>query len=102
MPRLVDRNGHFLWSATPQSDTEELLKLHRRFQNNDPAVAEFSLHIEDNPYLPPEAKERLYKDLESFGQEVLDVRYHGKWGILGRQVYGEFDMRKLAGGFDKR
>lgn len=102
MPRLLDHGGSFLWSATPQTDTEELLKLHRRFEAGDPDVAEFALRLDDNPYQSAEDKARLYNDLKDFGDEVLQVRYYGKWGILGRQVYPDFDLRRLGGSFESQ
>lgn len=104
MPRLLREGGMFVWSATPQSETEELLKLHRLVEDGDPDTAEFTLYLEDTPYIPDAEKKRFYNICKAFGDEVLQVRYFGKWGILGRQVYPDWDLRGKMGvdGFDAR
>lgn len=88
MARLVDRRGWFIWSATPQQATEQLLMLHERALNQQ-GVGEFSLKIDDNPYIADESKKELFNSLPT--AEEIDVRYHGLWPILSLRVYPEFN-----------
>ena len=88
--RLVDQRGFFIWSATPQSATEQLLALHSQAEQGQ-GVEEFFLHIDDNPYLDREAKQEFLGSLTD--PEEIEVRYHGRWLLLSLRVYPEFDER---------
>ena len=90
--RLLKRNGSFLWSATPQASTEQLLALHRLCQAGGSSIEEFQLLLEDNPYIPAAAKQEMYDRWAVMGDDELAVRYYGKYAILGRQVYGAWNM----------
>lgn len=96
MPRLLKRDGSFLWSATPQSANEILVKLLARAEAGDENVEAYWLYLEDNPYISPEAKKKMYDDFASMSEEDLAVRYYGKLAILGRKVYPQFDMNKIG------
>jgi hypothetical protein len=102
LPRLLRRGGLFFWSATPQASTPQFFALHRRVLEGDEDVAEFSLSVEDNPYLDEKSKAALRKDLLSmFGEEEFAVRWLGKYAIQGREVYPTYDVRKQGcGTFD--
>lgn len=91
MARLIKANGNFMWSATPQTQTEDLLKIHNRFARAEPDIEEFQIFLEDNPYMSAESKLKLYNSIAEFGEDELAVRYYGQWAILGRRVYN-FDM----------
>lgn len=91
--RLVDRKGKFIWSATPQSGTDQLfdlsLQAEKETERKDPRVVEFLILLEDNPYIPSDQKELLalkYSDPEQYR-----VRIKGEFAILRRRVYPEFN-----------
>lgn len=88
---LVDREGLFLWTATPQAATEQLLALHEECEKGTPDFAEFHIKIDDNPYLTPEAKRQFYQDMLASGEDSLAVRYFGDYAAHGLRVYGEFN-----------
>jgi hypothetical protein len=88
--RLVDRDGILLASFTPQASTPQYFDLHTRIVNGDANIDEFSLLIEDNPYLPEKAKQELYNDYRHDPDE-LAVRYYGAWAITQRRIYSSYD-----------
>lgn len=96
IPRLVKDDGHFVWSATPQTAAEELVRMHNRVLNGDPDIAEFTLYLEDNPYITDDAKKRMHDAISAFGDEELAVRYYGEWAVYGRKIYPQWDMNKLG------
>ncbi len=91
--RLLKRNGIFIWSATPQASTAQLLELHDRCVCGEENIAEFKVLLEDNPYVPKQAKINLYNSLKH-DPDNLAVRYYGEWAILGRKVYQMYDLEK--------
>lgn len=88
--RLVDRDGALLLSFTPQASTPQYFDLHTRIVNGDDNIDEFSLFIEDNPYLPASAKLELYNDFRNDPDE-LAIRYYGQWAITQRRIYSTYD-----------
>jgi hypothetical protein len=94
MARLVDRQGRFIWSATPQNATEELFNLHSQAQEeagwDNPGVKEWTLHIDGNVHLPTEAKEKFKDRMRKRGEEAYQVRVEGKFAIEGYRVYPEY------------
>lgn len=92
VPRLVRKGGLFIWSATPQSQTPQFFGLHRDCLAGDPDVAEFTLLIQDNPYMLPEDKEAMRRRLLSYGEDEYAVRWLGKYAIQGREVYPTYDL----------
>lgn len=96
LPRLMRRGGIFFWSATPQSSTPQFYDLHRRCEAGDPDIEEFTLLVENNPYLPAEAKEAFRRDCLALGDEEYQVRWRGKYAIQGREVYPTYDKSMLV------
>lgn len=92
MPRLVRRNGIFMWTFTPQNSTPQAFDLHRRIVDGEQGISEYKLLIADNPYFSAEAKAALYKDLAAMGEEELSVRWFGNYAIHGRSVYPGYDL----------
>lgn len=88
---LVDHNGIFWWSASPQQGAVPLFALHQRGLDGDPQVAEFFLAIQDNPYLSEAAKEDFYRSLLS--EEDIRVCWFGDYPNAGYMVYSEVDVR---------
>lgn len=96
IPRLVKDDGYFVWSATPQTASEELVKMHARVLRGDDDIEEFTLYLEDNPYISDAAKKRMYDSIAAYGDEELAVRYFGEWAVYGRKIYPQWDMNKLG------
>lgn len=96
LARLQRRNGIFIWSATPQASTPQLLALHKAFLAGDPDVAEFTLLTSDNPYFDPIAKERFRKSLLMLGDEEYAVRWLGHYAILGRAAYPQYSLEAMG------
>lgn len=87
--RLLDRGGTMMASFTPQASTPAYFELHKKVLAGSRMVEEFNLTLDDNPFISDDAKAQLYESLCD-DQNELDVRYYGKWAILGRLVYPEF------------
>jgi len=90
LPRLLRFNGIFMWSATPQSSTPQFYELHKRVLAGEEGISEYTLLIDDNPYIPRAAKDALFRDYQALGDDVLQVRWYGKYAIQGRAVYPTF------------
>jgi Terminase large subunit, T4likevirus-type, N-terminal len=94
MARLVDRQGRFIWSATPQNATEELFNLHVQAQEEagslNPGVQEWIIHIDQNAYMPAESREKFKERMRRRGEESYQVRVEGKFAIEGFRVYPEY------------
>lgn len=94
MARLVDRAGRFIWSATPQNATEQLYDLHQQaekeVEQENPNVAEFTVHIDQNSYLPKESVEKFKERMRHRGDAVYAVRVEGRFAIEGYRVYPEY------------
>lgn len=95
LPRLMRRGGIFFWSATPQSSTPQFYELHRQCELGDPDIEEFTLLVENNPYLPDDAKEAFRRQCLALGDEEYQVRWRGKYAIQGREVYPTYDPRSM-------
>lgn len=91
--RVLDRRGRGIWSATPQSGTEQLYELHDRAmrseEDDDPAVAEFLILLANNPHFSDKAKREF---AASLSPEELAVRIGGEFAINSYKVYPEFSM----------
>jgi len=95
--RLIDRSGRFVWSATPQSSTEQLFNLHDmalEVQGQDnPHIREFHFLLSDNPYLPEEDK-ALFAAKFANDPEQYRVRILGEFALTTYHVYPNFDMER--------
>lgn len=94
--RLVDRSGKFLWSATPQSGTEQLFALHEKAAElkakgvQNPRCEEFLILLKDNPHLDEEQKDILSSKLSD---EERKVRIDGEFLIVTYKVFPEFSPK---------
>lgn len=94
--RLLDRQGRFVWSATPQAGSDELYDLHERankdrmlFEKGRRQVEEFVLLLKDNPHIKEEDKLKFAQNLS---EEERRVRVQGDFAITSFKVYPEFSM----------
>lgn len=83
--RCIDRRGKIIWSATPQSGSNQLFDLHER--SGDLDTETFHAHILDNPYIHEAAKEEFFRGLT---EEERRVRWDGQFLLSGFVVYPEF------------
>jgi len=94
--RLVDRNGRFIWSATPQASGEQLYFLHEkserecedRVRDIDRTIMEFVTLIDDNPHLTEDQRQEFASKLMS--DEERRIRIGGEFAILSTKVYPDF------------
>lgn len=89
---LVQREGVFVWSYTPQASTPQAFELSRRAAAGEEDISLFFLSIEDNPYLTDKAKRAFYRDCAAEGPEALAIKWYGKDAIAGRMVYPTYDL----------
>jgi hypothetical protein len=93
--RLVDRAGRFIWSATPQTGTDELYELHERAEQEEEdgvsprTIEEFKVHISDNCYLRDSDK-RLFKGKITVHAEAI-TRWDGDYLAATFKTYPEWD-----------
>jgi len=93
--RLVDRNGRFIWGATPQHGTDQLFELHVRAEKellnpetrDNPSIAEFKLLLLENKYISAENKLEFISKLS---EEERRVRVDGEFAIQGALIYPEY------------
>lgn len=89
--RLIDRNGHFVWSATPQAGNDQLLALSEKADRERgkpaPAVEEFIALLDENPHIDEEAK-RQVEDLLDDDQKA--VRIGGEFAAAAWKVFPDF------------
>lgn len=95
IPRLMRRNGRFIWTATPQTGNEELMQLMTAAQEGSEFVHCTTLLIEDNPYIPEAQKRIAYETYKRMSDEDLEVRWYGRSAMLGRKVYPQYNPREL-------
>lgn len=94
--RLVDRNGRFLWSATPQAGTVQLYELHERAEKEallpkeQRRIEEFLALLYDNVHLTAQQKADFESKLSA--DEVM-VRIHGEFASHGLRVFPEFQEK---------
>jgi len=81
-------SGRGFWSATPQTGGLQLYELRQRADAGDPDVAAFTLLLDDNPFYPDEEKQAFWRALSD---EEREVRYYGRYAILGRRLYPMFN-----------
>lgn len=92
--RLVDRNGRFIWSATPQAGTIQLYELHERAEKEAATlpkelriIEEFHVTLKENEHLTDAQKKEFASKLSA--DEIL-VRVEGEFAAHGLRVYPEF------------
>jgi hypothetical protein len=81
--------GFGIWSATPQTSNEQLLDLREKSEAGVKSVLAIRLQLDDNPHITKEAKQEFW---DSLSDEQREVRYHGQYAIVGRRIYGMFNV----------
>lgn len=91
--RTLDRQGVGIWSATPQSGTDQLYELHERAEKcmtlEDRPVEEFVILLKENPHIQEKEKREL---AENLSEEDKAVRIEGDFAIITMKVYPSFSM----------
>lgn len=91
--RLVDREGHFIWSATPHVGGDELISLHNRSMDQlpleKPTVREFHLTLLGNRHISDAAKAAIVEKFKDRPEDYR-VRVLGEFASKGYKVYPEF------------
>ena len=93
--RLFDRNGYFIWSATPQAGTDRLFNLHERAEREQEAnrqprtVEEFVLLLENNIHATEEQKAAIAEKLDD---DDKDVRIGGDFSRIYR-IFPEYNSK---------
>jgi hypothetical protein len=94
------RGGKFIWSATPQSGTQQLYDLKCRADEirgmHSPAIECFEFGMLDNPWVSDKAKQEFIKKFEG-NEDEINVRVYGKFALLGTRVYSEFAPKGVHG-----
>ena len=91
--RLIDRNGSFIWSATPQAGTMQLYRLHERAEEQvekgvkKRTVEEFLLTRLENVHVHGEGVD-VFRD--KLDDDELNVREHGDFAFLAWKVFPEY------------
>ncbi|MBX6316009.1 MAG: hypothetical protein IRY99_24315, partial [Isosphaeraceae bacterium] len=96
--RLLDRNGRFYWSATPQVGSQHLFDLHTRAMEQEGTVVvtveEFYLNLLDNPHISQEAKDQF---ISTLSEDDIRIRVYGDFALTGTKVYPDFLPRGVHG-----
>lgn len=97
--RLVDRNGKFIWSATPLAAAEALWNLHLRCEeyskcaDENPLAEEFLLTMDGNRYITDELKNEL-KEKYKHDPEHYRVRILGEYLVTSFRMYPTFNRNQ--------
>ena len=95
--RLVDKSGHFFWSATPQDGTDQLYALHERAEEEwtksekEAHIAEFHFLLRDNLFMTPQ---QIDDFIEKLPEEERRVRVEGEFLIRGALMFPEYRETK--------
>ena len=101
IPRIMRRAGTIDWSATSQSENEELVQMIRRAEEGEESICMVNLMFEDNPYIPAHMKEIMHKTLLDMNEDQLAARYYGEAMMDQRQVYNhQITKRIQVSGFE--
>lgn len=91
--RLVDRDGRFMWSATPQAGTEQLYDLHERAAKcrdmEKPPTQEFFVHLLNNLHIT-EAQKTLF--ISKMSDDERTVRVDGDFALNLYRVYANYSL----------
>ena len=93
--RLGDNRGKFIWSATPQTGTEQLFELSEKAAElegtQNPDIVEFLLTMESNRHFPRDQFEAFCREFENDPEEYR-VRILGQFNVSSYMVYPNFSM----------
>ena len=96
IPRLVDRKGRLIWSATPLAGTVQLYELSSQAEEEKddecPVVSEHTMNITTNTFISDEDREFFRKKLMA-DEDEYRVRFLGDFAIHGMRVYSEFSPK---------
>ena len=96
LPRLVDRGGKLIWSATPKAGTVQLYELsadaEEEKEDPSPRVTEHVMSISENPFISDENRENFRRDLQG-DEDEYRVRFLGDYAIHGMRVYSEYSAK---------
>lgn len=94
--RLIDHEGRFIWSATPQVGSEDLWRLSERAHQQKicerPRVQEFVGLQAENPHVSATARAEFEEKLEGRSEEEKRARLFGEFPNSSYRVYPEFSM----------
>lgn len=86
--RLVDRKGKLIWSALPHDDNDAIARFAERAEKMEedyekgvgdkPTTVVFRASMEENPYLPEDAKKAAIAGWKSMGDDVYRKRALGE------------------------
>jgi len=100
IPRLVDRRGRFVWSATAEVGSPRLFELSQEaeklkaFGEPNPRVQEYEMNIFTNVYMDDAQRDSFVSDIKNLGdEEAYETKVLGKFAIHGRLIYPEFQQR---------
>lgn len=92
--RTADRDGRIMWSAAPQSGTDQLYELHElaEMQRDAPdrVVEEFHVRLADNPHLTSQQKLEMAAAKTSEAARITDI--DGEFLYATLKVYPEFSL----------
>jgi hypothetical protein len=81
--------GFGIWSATPQTSNEQLLDLREKAEAGVKGVLAVRLQLDDNPHISKESKKEFW---DTLSDEEREVCYFGQYAIVGRRIYGLFNI----------
>ena len=91
--RLIDRNGRFVWAATPQTGTDQLYELFLRciseHGKEKPLCESFFAVPLDNVHISEENKRRFLAKLAD-NPEQIKVRWDGQFLVPSYRMYPNF------------
>lgn len=100
IPRLVDRRGRMIWSATAEVGSPKLFELSQEAEKLkahgelNPRVEEFEMTIFTNTYMSEQQQLDFAADIKALGdEEAYETKVLGKFAIHGRRIYPEFSER---------
>jgi hypothetical protein len=100
IPRLVDRGGRLIWSATPQAGTHHLYELSERADDEaddpDARCRKFFVNIFSNTYISEKKRNDFIADLGDDEDEIR-VRVHGDFALAGMRIYPDFAPKGAHG-----
>ena len=101
------RSGKFLWSATPQSGTQQLYDLFSRAEQeadgvaaqkgrgevpDDRTIETFQLGMLENQYVANSVKQEFIRKFRDSPDQIA-VRVEGKFALLGMRIYSQFQPK---------
>lgn len=90
--RTADLEGRIMWSAAPQSGTDQLYELHelaeQQVNDADRVVEEFHVKLMDNPHLTAKQKAEMIAGKTTEAARITDIE--GDFLFTTQRVFGEY------------